>query len=76
VATTRLAGAKMGTMAKTSRSAQAGSSGGGAVYGLGLIGAAVFYWQHADGPWAHVWAVIKAFLWPAYVVYDLLGHLS
>lgn len=65
----------MGTMAKTSRSAQVGSSGGGAVYGLGLIGAAVFYWQHADGPWAHVWAVIKAFVWPAYVVYDLLGHL-
>ncbi len=40
--------------------------GGGAVYGLGLIGALVYYWQHAHGFWAHVWAVAEAILWPAF----------
>jgi hypothetical protein len=50
--------------------------GGGAVYGLGLIGALVYYWQHAAGFWAHVWAIGEAILWPAFVIYDLLGHLT
>ena len=45
------------------------------VYGLGLIGALVYYWQHASGFWSHVWAVLEAVLWPAFVVYDLLVHL-
>lgn len=56
-----------GTVART--------SSGGAVYGLGLIGALLWYWQHADGFWSHVWAVGEAILWPAFVVYDLLQHL-
>jgi len=46
------------------------------VYGLGLIGALVYYWQHATGFWAHAGAVLEAILWPAFVVYDLLKHLS
>ena len=50
--------------------------GGGAVYGLGLIGAAVYYWQHASGFWAHVWAIGEAILWPAFVVYHLLAHMA
>jgi hypothetical protein len=50
--------------------------GAGAVYGLGLIGALVYYWQHAAGFWAHVWAIIEAILWPAFVIYHLLGHLA
>ena len=49
--------------------------GSGAVYGLGLIGALVYYWQHADGFWAHVWGVVEAILWPAFLVYHLLGHI-
>ena len=51
-------------------------SGGGAVYGLGLIGALVYYWQHAAGVWAHLWAIVEAILWPAFVIYHLLGHLA
>jgi hypothetical protein len=62
-------------MSNSARSAQAGA-GGGAVYGLGFFGALVYYWQHADGFWPHVWAVVEAILWPAFVVYDLLAHLS
>ncbi len=60
-------------MAKSS-SARAG--GGDAVYGRGLSGALVWYWQAADGFWDHVWGVLKALVWPAFVVYDLLTHLS
>lgn len=61
-------------MAKNS-STGAGA-GGGAVYGLGLIGAAVWYWQQADGFGGHVVGLLKALVWPAFVVYDLLAHLS
>ena len=56
-------------------SAGAGA-GGGAVYGLGLIGAAVWYWQQADDFLPHVWGLLKALVWPAFVVYDLLAHIS
>ena len=56
-------------------SAGAGA-GGGAVYGLGLIGAAVWYWQQADGLGGHLVGLLKALVWPALVVYDLLAHLS
>jgi hypothetical protein len=63
-------------MGNGSRSSQAASGGGGAVYGLGLIGALVYYWQHADGFWWHLWSIVEAIFWPAFVVYDLLVHLG
>jgi hypothetical protein len=63
-------------MTGATKTAQAGASGAGAVYGLGFIGALVYYWQHAGGLWAHLWAIFEAILWPAFVVYDLLKHLS
>jgi hypothetical protein len=50
--------------------------GGGAVYGLGLIGALIFYVQHADGFWGGVLGVLKALVWPAFLVYDLLKFLG
>lgn len=54
-----------------------GSAGGGdAVYGLGLIGAGVYYWQIADGVWPHVVAILKALVWPVFAIYELLGHLA
>ena len=59
----------------TARSNAAGAGGAGAVYGLGLIGALVYYWQNADGFWLHIWAIVEAILWPAFVVYELLQHL-
>jgi hypothetical protein len=64
-------------MSGTSKSTSAvRGGGGGAVYGLGFIGAVVYYWQHAHGFWAHVWAVVEALLWPAFLVYHLLGHIA
>ena len=32
--------------------------------------------QHAAGFWSHVWAVIEAILWPAFVACDLLAHIA
>jgi hypothetical protein len=49
---------------------------GNAVYGLGLIGALVYYIGHADGFGVGVLGVLKAIVWPAFVVYELLGHLA
>jgi hypothetical protein len=62
-------------MTDTKRSAPAGTTSG-AVYGLGFIGALVYYWQHADGFWPHIGAVLEALVWPAFLVYDLLRHVK
>lgn len=52
------------------------AAGGGFAYFLGLIGSAVYYIQQADGFWAGVGGFLKALVWPAFVVYDLLVHAN
>jgi hypothetical protein len=52
------------------------SSAGGAVYGFGLIGSAVYYIQQSEGFGEFLVACLKAIVWPAFVVYDLLQHLG
>jgi len=61
-------------MSANSRTAQSKRRGGGgdAVYGLGLIGALVYYIQHADGFWWVVLGILKALVWPVFLVYELL----
>jgi len=49
---------------------------GGAVYGLGLIGALVWYWHQADSAGERVVAVGKAAVWPAFLVYGVLRALD
>ena len=49
-------------------------AGGGAVYGLGLIGALVYYFQNAHTFDAFVLGLVKALVWPAILVYQALGH--
>ena len=64
-------------MSKDERWRYRRSSGGGdAVYGLGLIGALVYYIQAADGFWGGVLGILKALVWPAFVIYDLLKFLA
>ena len=41
------------------------AAGGGAIYGLGIFGAWVYFWQQADGFWEHVYAVFQGIFWPA-----------
>jgi len=47
-------------------------AGGGAVYGLGFIGSAFWFFQDADTFWEFVLAIPKAVVWPAIVAYELL----
>lgn len=49
---------------------------GEAVYGLGMIGAFIYYIQGIPDFWAFLFAVAKAIFWPAFVVYELLKHLN
>lgn len=53
-----------------------GCFGGGAVYGLGFIGSAVYYISNAVGFWAGVVGFLKAVVWPAFLVFDLLKFLG
>ncbi len=53
----------------------AGAAGGGAVYGLGIFGALVFFWQQADGFLEHVWAIVQGLFWPAWMVYEAFEAL-
>jgi len=54
----------------------AAGAGGGAVYGLGFIGALVYYIQSATSFWDGVWGVLQAIVWPAFFVYGVLDSLK
>lgn len=41
-----------------------------AVYGLGFFGAAVYFISHATGFWMGVLGLLKAIVWPAFLVYE------
>ena len=47
-----------------------------AVYGLALIGSAVYYLQQAQSFWEGVLGILKAIVWPALLVYKLLEFLK
>ncbi|MCX6746936.1 MAG: hypothetical protein NTU63_02255 [Candidatus Pacearchaeota archaeon] len=46
---------------------------GGGAYFLGIIGAAVYYIQQSSTFWQGIVGVLKALVWPAFLVYKLLG---
>ena len=48
----------------------------GAVYGLGFIGAAIYYISVATGFWMGVLGFLKAIVWPVFLVYEALKHLA
>ncbi len=47
-----------------------------AVYGLGLIGAWVYYISHATTLWLGVLGIFKGIFWPAVLVYEWLKYLN
>ncbi|GAA4364545.1 hypothetical protein [Nocardioides caricicola] len=53
-----------------------GAAAGGAIYGFGLFGAWVYFWQQADGFWDHVVGILEGVVWPAIMVYDLFSYLN
>lgn len=51
------------------------NGGGGAVYGLGFIGAAIYFISTATTFWIGVLGFLKAIVWPVFVVQALLKFL-
>jgi len=52
------------------------AAGSGAIYGLGIFGALVWYWQQADGFWEYVLAIFQGLFWPAFMVYEVFEQLA
>jgi hypothetical protein len=52
-----------------------GGGTGGAIYCLGLIGVAVYYVQQVHGFWPIVLAILKAIVWPAFLLYKVFSLL-
>ena len=52
------------------------NKGGSAFYGIGLIGAAVYFISHATTFWMGVVGFLKALVWPAFLVYQAFEFLS
>lgn len=51
-------------------------SSGGLIYFLGFIGAAIFYVSTAPDFWSGALGLLKAALWPAFLVYAALNGLN
>jgi hypothetical protein len=47
-----------------------------AVYGLGLIGAWIFYISHATTFWVGVLGILKGIVWPAMLVFQALKFFN
>ena len=60
----------------SSSSKNYGGHTGGAVYGLGFIGAAVYFISTASGFWMGVLGFLKAIVWPAFLVFELMKNLG
>lgn len=55
---------------------RSGGSCSGGTYALGIIGAAVYFIQNATSFWNGALGLLKALVWPAFVVYKLLEFLK
>jgi hypothetical protein len=52
------------------------SGGSDTVYGIGIIGAWVYYFKHATTNQERIQAFFKGLVWPAYLVYELFSFLE
>jgi len=60
-----------------SRMPGGGSGGSGdAIYAIGIVGAATYFWQRADSNAGKGLAVLKGFVWPALLVYQVFSLLE
>ena len=55
---------------------QDGTPAASAVYGLGLIGAAIYFISTATGFWIGVLGFLKAIVWPVFLVYEAFKYLG
>jgi len=49
---------------------------GGALYGLGFLGALVYYLSTATSLWTGFLGILKAIFWPAFLVYGAMKYLG
>lgn len=49
---------------------------GGGIYGLGFIGAVIYYIQTASSFGMGVLGILKALVWPAFLIYDVMKFLG
>ena len=54
----------------------AGAAGAGAIYGLGFIGALVYFIGSASSFWDGAWGVLQSIVWPAFLVYGLFDKIK
>lgn len=62
-------------MSETKKYRSSGSTTGG-IYGLAFLGSLIYYITHAAGFWSIVIGVLKAVVWPAFLVYELMAYLQ
>lgn len=55
---------------------QQNASASNAVYGLGFIGAAIYFISTATGFWMGVLGFLKAIVWPVFLVYEAFKQLA
>lgn len=48
----------------------------GAIYGLGLVGALIYFISSATGFWMGVLGILKAIVWPVFLVYQAFKHFA
>ena len=53
-----------------------GSGGGSAVYGIGFVGALIYFIQHATSFGDGLLGILKAIVWPGLLVYRVLELLK
>lgn len=46
------------------------------IYGLGFIGALVYFISNATSLWTGIVGVIKAIFWPAFLIYEWMQYLG
>jgi len=52
------------------------NGGGGALYGMGFLGAAIYFISVAPSFWIGVLGVLKAIVWPAFLVFEISKFLG
>lgn len=53
-----------------------GNAPAGAVYGMGFIGAAIYFISQATSFWIGVLGFLKAIIWPVLLIYEAFKHLG
>jgi hypothetical protein len=63
---------------RRSRTVGCGGGGGcaGGIYGLGFLGALVYYISNAETFWIGMLGFLKALVWPAFLIYELFKFLG